>query len=55
MKLHFMKGKEVGLTYSWLFQGERTNESDKKALWKVDPKGRVLCINKSFLEMLNCL
>ena len=27
-------------------------ESDK-VLWKVDPKARVLCINTSFLEMLN--
>ena len=27
----------------------------KKVLWKLDPKRRVLCINKSFLEMLNCL
>ena len=30
-------------------------ESDKKVLWKVDPKGRVLCINICFLKMLNCL
>ena len=30
-------------------------ESDEKLLWEVDPKGRVLCINTSFLEMLNCL
>jgi len=30
-------------------------ESDKKFLWKVVPKGRVLCINTSFLEMLNRL
>ena len=30
-------------------------ESDKKVLWKVDPKRRVLCINTSFLEILNCL
>ena len=30
-------------------------ESDKKVLWKVDPKGRVLCINTSFIEMSNCL
>ena len=29
-------------------------ESDK-VLWKVDPKARVLCINTSFLDMLNCL
>ena len=28
-------------------------ESDK-ILWKVDSKARVLCINTSFLEMLNC-
>ena len=30
-------------------------ESDKKVLWKVDSKGRVLCINIHFLKMLNCL
>ena len=30
-------------------------ESDKKVLWKVDAKGRVLCINASFHDMLNCL
>ena len=30
-------------------------ESDKKVLWKVDPKRRVLCIDTSFIEMLNCL
>ena len=30
-------------------------ESDKNILWKVDAKGRVLCINTSFLEMLSCL
>ena len=30
-------------------------ERDEKLLWKVDLKGRVLCINTSFLEMLNCL
>ena len=24
-----------------------------EVLWEVDPKGRVLCINTSFLEMLN--
>ena len=29
-------------------------ESDK-VLWKVDAKGRVLCINTCFLEMLSCL
>ena len=28
-------------------------ESDKKVLWKVDPKRRVLCIDTSFIEMLN--
>ena len=26
-----------------------------EVLWEVDLKGRVLCINTSFLEMLNCL
>ena len=30
-------------------------ERDEKVLWEVDPKGRVLCINTSFLEMLSCL
>ena len=30
-------------------------ERDEKVLWEVDPKGRVLCINTSFLETLNCL
>ena len=30
-------------------------ESDKKVLWKEDPNGRVLCINTSVLEILNCL
>ena len=30
-------------------------ECDEKVLRKMDPKGRVLCINTSFLEMLNCL
>ena len=26
-----------------------------EVLWEVDPKRRVLCINTSFLDMLNCL
>ena len=30
-------------------------ERDEKVLWEVDPKGRVLCINTSFLETFNCL
>ena len=30
-------------------------EHDEKVSWEVDPKGRVLCINTSFLEMFNCL
>ena len=30
-------------------------ESGKNILWKVDPKGRVFCINTSFPEMLSCL
>ena len=30
-------------------------ERDEKLLWEVDPKERVLCINTSFLEKLNCL
>ena len=46
MKSHFMKEKEVVLTYRWQFQDERSKEMgterDKEVLWKVDPKGRVL-------------
>ena len=58
MKLHFMKGKGSKSDLQAAVSGWENKvmgaESDK-ILWKVDPKGRVLCINKSFLEMLNCL
>ena len=30
-------------------------ECGEKVLKKMGPKGRILCINTSFLEMLNCL
>ena len=59
MKSHFLKGKGSrsdlqGAVSGWENKVMGT-ESDKKVLWKVDPKGRVLCINTSFLVMLNCL
>ena len=59
MKLHFMKEKGSrsdlqGAVSGWENKVMGT-ESDKKVLWKVDPKGIVLCINTSFLVMLNCL
>ena len=38
MKSHFMKEKEVVLTYRWQFQDERSKgmgtERDKEVLWK---------------------
>ena len=59
MNLHFMKGKgsrsDLQVTVSGWENKVMGTESDKKVLWKVDPKGRVLCINTSFLEMLSCL
>ena len=59
MKLHFMKGEGSGSDLQVAVSGWENKvmgtESDKKVLWKVDPKGRVLCINTSFLVMLNCL
>ena len=59
MKLHFMKGKgsksDLQVAVSRWENKVMGTESDKKVLWKVDPKGRVLCINTSFLEMSNCL
>ena len=59
MKLHFMKGKGSSSDLQMAVSGWENRvmgtESDKKVLWKVDSKGRVLCINTSFLEMLNCL
>ena len=57
MKLHFMKGKgtrsDLQVAVSGWENKVMGTESDK-VLWKVNPKGRVLCINTSFLEMLNC-
>ena len=59
MELHFMKGKgsrsDLQVAVSGWENKVMGTESDKKVLWKVNPKRRVLCINKSFLEMLNCL
>ena len=59
MKLQFMKGKgsrsDLQVAVSGWENKVMSTESDKKVLWKVDPKRRVLCINTSFLEMLSCL
>ena len=59
MKLQFMKGKgsrsDLQVAVSGWDNKVMGTESDKKVLWKVDPKRRVLCINTSFLEILNCL
>ena len=59
MKLHFMKEKgsksHLQVAVSGWEKKVMGTESDKKVLWPVDPKGRVLCINTSFLDMLNCL
>ena len=58
MKLHFMKGKgsrsDLQVAVSGWGNKVMGTESDK-VLWKVDAKGRVLCINTCFLEMLSCL
>ena len=58
MKLHFMKGEGSRSDLQVAVSGWENKvmgiESDK-VLWKVDPKGRVLCINANFLETLNCL
>ena len=58
MKLHFMKERESRFDLQEEFSRRENKvmdtESDKVS-WKVDPKGRVLCINTSFLEMLSCL
>ena len=58
MKLHCMKGKgsrsDLQVAVSGWENKVMGTESDKVS-WEVDPKGRVLCINTSFLEMLNCL
>ena len=59
MKLHFMKGEGSGSDLQVAVSGWENKvmgtEHDEKLLWEVDLKGRVLCINTSFLEMLNCL
>jgi len=59
MKLHFMKGKgnwsDLQVAVSGWENKVMCTESGKNILWKVDPKGRVLCRNTSFLEMLSCL
>ena len=58
MKLRFMKGKGSRSDLQVAVSGWENKvmgiKSDK-VLQKVDPKGRVLCINTSFLEMLKCL
>ena len=59
MKLPFLKGKgsrsDLQVAVSGWENKVMGTEHDKKVLWKVDPKGRDLGINTSFLEMLNCL
>ena len=59
MKLNFMKGEGNGSELQVAVSGWENKvmgtERDEKLLWEVDPKGRVLCINTSFLETLNCL
>ena len=57
MKLHFMKGKgsRSDLTGDCFRMGEQMGTESDKVLWKLDPKGRVLCMNTSFFQMLNCL
>ena len=59
MKLHFMKGEGSGSDLQVAVSGWESKvmgtECDEKLLWEVDPKERVLCINTSFLEKLNCL
>ena len=58
MKLHFMKGKgsrsdlQVAVS-GW--ENKVMGEESDKILCKLDPKGRVLCINTSVFEMLNWL
>ena len=58
MELHFMKGKGSRSDLQVAVSGQENKvmgaESDK-ILCKADPKARVLCINTSFLETLNCL
>ena len=54
MKSHFMKEKEVVLTYRWQFQDERSKgmgtERDKEVVGKVGPQKRVLCLAQVFLR-----
>ena len=58
MKLHFMEGEGIGSDLQVAVSGWENKvmgtEHDE-VLWEVDPRGRVLCINTSFLEMLSCL
>ena len=46
MELHFMKGKasrsDLQVAVSGWENKVMSTESDKKVLWKVNPKGRVL-------------
>ena len=54
MKLHFVKGKEgrsgLQVAVSGWENKVMGTDSDKKVLWKVDPKGRVLCLIHIFLR-----
>ena len=54
MKSHFMKEKEVVLSYKWQFQDGRSKgmgtEWNKEVLWQVDPQKRVLCLVQVFLR-----
>ena len=54
MKLHFIKEKEVVLTYRWQFQDERSKgmgtERDKEVLWKMNPQKRVLCLVQALVR-----
>ena len=58
-EITFLKGKgsrsDLQMAVSGWENRVMSTESDKKVLWKVDSKGRVLCINIHFLKMLNCL
>ena len=59
MKLHFMKGNgsrsDLQVAVSGWENKVMGKESDKKVSWKENPKGRVLFIKTSFLEMMSCL
>ena len=58
MTLHFVKGKGSRSDLQVAVSGWENKvmgiESDK-VLWKVDPMGRILCINTSSIDMLCCL